>query len=175
MYHGIPNTECLVSKKSYRQTVRGGAPPHTDTLIRTAACGRVQIGQFKNKAPVLCSLSGFSPSSRSNSRTDDPEAGPLDSRLNIGWDKLSRRIQDFVKAVTSQNQQRNDAFHLNAEPATYSLHAPTRLPGDVMQQQRAAEISKEPRAHKQSLKVFQATQRTTWDWKSFGKPLHERK
>ncbi len=28
------------------ETVRGGAPPHTDTLIRTAAYGRVQIGLF---------------------------------------------------------------------------------------------------------------------------------
>ncbi len=158
------------------ETVRGRAPPHTDTWIRTAACGWVQIGQFKNKAPVLRSLSSFALilvpqlaarwQSGSWTRT---------SRLNIGWDKLSRRIQDFVKAVTSQNQQRNDAFHLNAEPATNSLRAPTRLPGDVTQQQRAAEISKEPRAHKQSLKVFQATQKTTWDWKSFGKPLHERK
>ncbi len=158
------------------ETVQGRAPPHTDTRIRTAACGWVQIGQFKNKAPVLRSLSCFALilapqlaarwQSGSWTRT---------SRLNIGWDKLSRRIQDFVKAVTSQNQQRNGAFHLNAELATNSLRAPTRLPGDVTQQQRAAEISKEPRAHKQSLKVFQATQRNTWDWKSFGKPLHERK
>ncbi len=58
----------------------------------------------------------FSPSSLSNSRTDDPEAGPLDSHINIGWDKPSRRIQNFVRAVTSQNQQHNDAFNLNAEP-----------------------------------------------------------
>ncbi len=58
----------------------------------------------------------FSPSSLSNSRTDDPEAGPLDSHINIGWDKPSRQIQDFVRAVTSQNQQHNDAFNLNAEP-----------------------------------------------------------
>ncbi len=28
------------------ETVRGGAPSHTDTLIRTAAYGRVQIGLF---------------------------------------------------------------------------------------------------------------------------------
>ncbi len=35
-------------------------------------------------APALFMLSCFSPSSLSNSRTDDPEAGPLDSRLNIG-------------------------------------------------------------------------------------------
>ncbi len=25
----------------------GGAPPHTDTLIRSAACGQGQIGLFK--------------------------------------------------------------------------------------------------------------------------------
>ncbi len=31
------------------ETVRGGAPPHTDTLIRTAAYGRVQIRQFKTR------------------------------------------------------------------------------------------------------------------------------
>ncbi len=27
----------------------GGTPPHTDTLIRPAACGRVKIGLFKTR------------------------------------------------------------------------------------------------------------------------------
>ncbi len=36
-----------------------------------------------NPAPVF-SKGCFSPSSLSNSRTDDPQAGPLDSHINIG-------------------------------------------------------------------------------------------
>ncbi len=134
-------------KHGHRNRARRGSAPHRHSDSNS----RLWVGpnrQFKNKVPVQkqrFNLSCFSPSSHSNSHTDDPEAGPLDSRLNIGWDKLSRWIKDFVKAVTSQNQQRNDAFHLNAEPATNSLRAPTRLTCDVTQQQRAAEISWHPR------------------------------
>ncbi len=62
-------------------------------------------------------------SSLSNSRKDDPEAGPLDPRLNIGWDKLSRRIKDFIKAV-------------NTEPASNSPVLQHGFPRDVTQQQR---------------------------------------
>ncbi len=58
------------------ETVRGGAPPHTDTLIRTAACGRVQIGPFKNEAPLLFVLFLLCSDPRvSTCCTDDPEAG----------------------------------------------------------------------------------------------------
>ncbi len=139
--------------------MRGGALPHTDTLIRTTACGRVQIGLFKTRRQCfVMSLSCFSPSSLSNSRTDDSEAGPLDSRLNIGWDKPSRRIQDFVKAVISQNQQRNDAFNLNAEPGDRWWEK--GFPHDLTQQQRAAEISQEPRAPEQSHRTN--TKSNTW-------------
>ncbi len=57
-------------------------------------------------------------SSISNSRKDDPEAGPLDSRLNTGWDKLSRRIKDFVKAITSQDQHQTAPCSNTASPVT---------------------------------------------------------
>ncbi len=143
-------------KHGHRNCARQGSAPHRHSDSNS----RLWVGPNRILVPQLAARW----QSGSWRRT---------SRLNIGWDKLSRRIQNFVKAIKLQNQQRNGAFHLNAEPATNSLRAPTQLPSDVMQ--RAAEISKEPRAHKQSLKVFQATQRTTWDWKSFGKPLHERK
>ncbi len=67
---------------------------------------------------MLKTLSCFSFSSLSNSHKDDPEAGPLDSCLIIGWDKLSRRIQDFVKAVTSQNQHQTAPCSNTASPVT---------------------------------------------------------
>ncbi len=89
-----------------------------------ASVGGSKSDCLKQGASAQNALSCFSFSSLSNSRMDDPEAGPLDSCLNIGWDKLSRRIKDFANTVTSQNQQRHDALHLNAEPASNSNTAP---------------------------------------------------
>ncbi len=101
----------------HRNRARRGSAPHRHSDSNS----RLWVGPNrtveKQGASALLLLSCFSPSSCSNSRTDDPEAGPLDSRLNIGWDKPSRRIQDFVKAITSQDQQRKNAFNLNAEPS----------------------------------------------------------
>ncbi len=122
-----------------------------------AACGRVQIGPFKTRRQCFVHSSLASPLHHSPTR-ERTEVGPLDSRLNIGWDKLSRRIQDFVKAVTSQNQQRNDAFHLNAEPGDRWWEK--GFLRDVTQHQRAAEISKEPGAPKQSHR--RNTNQPTW-------------
>ncbi len=88
----------------------GGAPPHTDTLIRSAASGQGQIGLFKttrqsqNAFFVVLLDSLASPS---NARKVDLEAGPLDSCLE---NQPSEEVQDRAKAVTSRNQQRNDAF-----------------------------------------------------------------
>ncbi len=88
----------------------GGAPPHTDTLIQSAACGQGQIGLFKTtrqsqNALFLVLLDSLA--SPSNARKVDLEAGPLDSRLE---NQPSEEVQDRAKAVTSRNQQRNDAF-----------------------------------------------------------------
>ncbi len=119
-----------------REAVQAGLRPTRTLWFEQLPVGESKSDCLKQGASAVFILSCFSPSSLSNSRKDEPEAGPLDSRLNIGWDKPSRRIQDFIKAVTSRNQQCNDAFHLNAEPASNSLRAPTRLPGDVTQQQQ---------------------------------------
>ncbi len=116
----------------------GGAPPHTDTLIRPAACGRGKIGLFKSKAPVCKALSLASPFHRSPTRAR--------TTRTVRWtlDKLSRRIKDFVNAVTSQNQQRNDAFISTQNQHQIASVIPTRLPGDVTQQR--CEPTEIPRA-----------------------------
>ncbi len=44
----------------------GGAPPHTDTLIRSAACGQGQIGLFKTTRQSQNALSSCSRNSLSN-------------------------------------------------------------------------------------------------------------
>ncbi len=90
----------------------GGAPPHTDTLIWSAACGQGQIGLFKTtrqravrslKNSFLCSWTLLlRPAGKVGL-----EAGPLDARLE---NQPSEEVQDRAKAVTSRNQQRNDAF-----------------------------------------------------------------
>ncbi len=66
-----------------KRSCAGGAPPHTDTLIRPAACGRVQIGLFKTTrqcAKLSLPLLATRPPTP---RKDDPD-GPLDSRLKTG-------------------------------------------------------------------------------------------
>ncbi len=93
-----------------------GSAPHGDWLEQPPVGGS-KLDCLKQGASALLS-SRFSFSSISNSCKDDPEAGPLDSRLNIGWDKLSRRIQDFVKAVTSQNQHQTAPCSNTASPVT---------------------------------------------------------
>ncbi len=90
----------------------GGAPPHTDTLIRSAACVQGQIGLFKTtrqhavrslKNSFLCSWTLL----LRPARKVGLEAGPLDARLE---NQPSEEVQDRAKAVTSRNQQRNNAF-----------------------------------------------------------------
>ncbi len=107
-----------------REAVRGSAPH--GHWFEQPPVGGSKSDCLKQDASAQNALSCFSFSSLSNSHMDDLEAGPLDSRLNIGWDKLSRRIKDFANAVTLQNQQRHDALHLNAEPASNSNTAPPR-------------------------------------------------
>ncbi len=102
----------------YQMTCAGGAPPHTDTRIRPAACGRVQIGLFKT-TPQCAKLSLPVLATRPPTpRKDGLEAGPLDSRLETNHLKSPRPCQ-------SRNI---------AEPAANSSVIPTRLPGDVTQQ-----------------------------------------
>ncbi len=94
----------------------GGAPPHTDTLIRPAACGRVQIGLFKTKRQcaklslvLLDSLA--SPSDQASSR--------------------------LCKAVTSRNQQQtapcsNTAFPVTSGSSFQRYHVfPNRATGET--------------------------------------------
>ncbi len=125
-----------------REAVQAGLCPTRTLWFEQPPVGESKSDCLKQGASAVFILSCFSPSSLSNSRKDDPEAGPLDSRLNIGWDKPSRRIQDFVKAVTSRNQQ--PCFNT----ASRWRHA------------TAAEISKEPRASKQSHR--RNTNQPTW-------------
>ncbi len=62
----------------YQMTCAGGAPPHTDTLIRPAACGQVQIGPFKT-TPQCAKLSLPVLATRPPTPCkDDLEAGPLE-------------------------------------------------------------------------------------------------
>ncbi len=58
--------------KKYQMTCAGGAPPHTDTLIRPATCGRVQIGLFKTTRQCALALSSCSRNSPSNSAQGRP-------------------------------------------------------------------------------------------------------
>ncbi len=57
----------------------GGAPPHTDTRIRPAACGRVQIGLFKTTRQCAKHFSlALTPTLHRFPCKDDLEASPLD-------------------------------------------------------------------------------------------------
>ncbi len=113
----------------------GGLRPygHSDS---TTACGRVQIGLFKNtrqcKALSLVLLDSLasSPSDPLPRTTRKPVRWTL--ALNTDWNHPSRRVQDCAKAVTSQNQHQTASV------------IPTRLPGDVTQQRR--EPAEVPRA-----------------------------
>ncbi len=60
----------------------GGAPPHTDTQIRSAACRQGQIGLFKTTRQFQNALLLLSKLAL-QCRKDDPD-GPLDSRLKTG-------------------------------------------------------------------------------------------
>ncbi len=79
----------------------GGAPPHTDTLIRPAACGQVQNRTVQKTRHVhvlalLCSLSLSLPvlvTRPPTLRKDNLEAGPLDSRLETNHLKSPRPCQ----------------------------------------------------------------------------------
>ncbi len=92
---------------------RGSAPyRHSDSTSRLWAMSKpdslkqrtcVQLALLKLALLVLLD----SLASPSNARKVDLEAGPLDSRLE---NQPSEEVQDRAKAVTSRNQQRNDAF-----------------------------------------------------------------
>ncbi len=92
---------------------RGSAPHgHADSNSRGSKSDCLKWGASVQNPLFLLLLSSLS-----NSRKDDQEAGPLDSRLNIGWDKLSRWIKDFVNAVT-QNQHQIAPGSNTASPVT---------------------------------------------------------
>ncbi len=79
---------------------------HSDSSSRLWAVSKT--GQFKRRGASAFSLSlscapGLSPCSR-NSRAGSRSAGLSP------WNQPSKEVQDRAKAVTSQNQQRNDAF-----------------------------------------------------------------
>ncbi len=79
---------------------------HSDSTRRLWAVSKT--GQFKRRGASAFSLSlscapGLSPCSR-NSRAGSRSAGLSP------WNQPSEEVQDLAKAVTSQNQQRNDAF-----------------------------------------------------------------
>ncbi len=88
---------------------RGSAPyRHSDSTSRLWAVSKSHC--LKQRASVRSrSLLVFldSLASHSNACKVDLEAGPLDSRHE---NQPSEEVQDCAKAVTSRNQQRNDAF-----------------------------------------------------------------
>ncbi len=91
----------------------GRAPPHKNNLI-----GRSPVGVLKS----VCLKLATTFETLFIYLYIYPEASvALDTRLNIGLRKLAKRIQDFVKAVTSQSQQTNSAFHLNKETKSRQL------------------------------------------------------
>ncbi len=99
---------------------QGSAPQEQSDWKKPS--GRTKIRLFKTGHHVWNAL--FLLRSSTCLLADDPEASvALDTRLNIGLRKLAKRIQDFVKAVTSQSQQTNSAFHLNKETKSRQLWA----------------------------------------------------
>ncbi len=95
----------------------GGAPPRTDTLIGPAACGRCpKNGQLKTTRECARSLSlehGLNISWSSLvtlPRSPTPEGRPAGISPQDRLRQITHAwIKDCVNAVTSQNQQRNDA------------------------------------------------------------------
>ncbi len=113
----------------------GGAPPHTDNLIRSAAGGRRPnrtVEKMTRERRALssrpsCNSRALLNSARSNARKADLEAGPLDSHNQTNHRRGSKAVPKPQRSHESNGcgGELSRWRHATAKQAISSLHTRT--------------------------------------------------